>query len=163
MFWKITVWLWIRASAQRACSKMKMLIGLSRLVQRSSSGWASICGRAGGRPAAPPQPAGEACWRHAQPGPKFKEQHSGGTEHHQTGQPGNWMDTSCIAVVIILYTSILLCLQHLPVENIFQHVFSTASFIYPRSTEARIHSFSNLYMETHSKLIHHPSSRETDV
>lgn len=93
VFWKITVWLWIRASAQRACSKMKMLIGLSRLVQRSSSGWASVCGRAGGRPAAPPQPAGEACWRHAQPGPKFKEQHSGSAEHHQTGQPGNWMHT----------------------------------------------------------------------
>lgn len=64
---------------------------LSRLAQRSSSGRASVCGRAGGRPAAPSQPAGEAGRGHAQPGPKFKEQHSGSAEHHQTGQPGKWM------------------------------------------------------------------------
>lgn len=90
-----------------------MLIGLSHLVQRSSSGWATVCCRAGGRPAASSQPAGEACWGHAQPGPKLEEQHSSSTERHKAGQPGSW----------ILYTSILLYLQHQGCWTCFCFVF----------------------------------------
>lgn len=62
--------------------------------QRSSSGRAPVGGRAGGGPAAPPQPAGEAGGGHAQPSSKSEEQHAGGAEHHQTGQPGKWTETS---------------------------------------------------------------------
>lgn len=85
----------------RVSSRIKMLLRTSCRMQGSSSRRASVRRGAGRRPAAPPQPAGETGWGHAQPGPKSEEQHYGSSEHHQTGQPG-------ITVFTVHHTSVIL-------------------------------------------------------
>lgn len=125
--------------------------------QRSSSGRAPVGGRAGGRPAAPPQPAGEARRGHAQPSSQSEEQHAGGAEHHQAGQPGGII---LVQVFIICSVFHLLSLRT-RVILVWVGLFCTG--VFPCITTTRPHGGSNRQIIEPSTLVSLTDSGSVDA